>query len=277
MAPASTDAVASPRPALEPVDALPPVPGDGYVQSFARGLGVIRSFSADAPRQTITQVAAATGLTRAGARRVLLTLQSLGYAVTDGRQFWLTPKILDLGFSYLSSQPLWHLSGPTVERLVARVHDSSSIAVLDGHEIVYMLRVPTRKVMRVTLGAGSRLPAFSTSLGRVLLADLDDDTLLDLVRRHPPQALTEHTLTDPHALLAAVRQAQRQGFAINDRELETGLVSVAAPILDRAGRTVAALNVGAAYARDSIARLQAEVLPELLSAARDISALLQRT
>nr|WP_229722659.1 IclR family transcriptional regulator C-terminal domain-containing protein [Xylophilus rhododendri] len=268
-------AASQPSPADE--GSAPPVPGDGYVQSFARGLGVIRSFSADAPRQTITQVAASTGLTRAGARRVLLTLQSLGYAASDGRLFWLTPKILDLGFSYLSSQPLWHLSEPIVEALVAKVKDSSSIAVLDGHEIVYMLRVPTRKVMRVTLGAGSRLPAFSTSLGRVLLAGLDDETLQALLRRHPPQALTEHTLTDPAALLAAVHQARREGFAANDRELETGLVSIAAPIFDRAGRTVAALNVGAAYARDSVARLRQEVLPELLKAAHDISALLQRT
>ena len=255
----------------------PPAPGDGYVQSFARGLGVIRSFSADAPRQTITQVAAATALTRAGARRVLLTLQALGYAASDGRQFWLTPKILDLGFSYLSSQPLWHLSEPIVEALVERVKDSSSIAVLDGADIVYMLRVPTRKVMRVTLGAGSRLPAYATSLGRVLLADLDDDALRALLQRHPPVAHTEHTLTDPERLLAAVHDARRQGWAVNDRELETGLVSIAAPILDRAGRTVAALNVGAAYAHDSIERLHREVLPELLRAARDISALLQRT
>lgn len=267
---------------LQPPPAAPeptaaPVPGDGYVQSFARGLGVIRSFSADAPRQTITQVAASTDLTRAGARRVLLTLQSLGYAATDGRLFWLTPKILDLGFSYLSSQPLWHLSEPIVEALVERIKDSSSIAVLDGHEIVYMLRVPTRKVMRVTLGAGSRLPAYSTSLGRVLLGGLDDAALHDLMRRHPPQALTAHTITDPEALLAAVRHAQQQGWATNDRELETGLVSIAAPIFDRAGRTVAALNVGAAYAHDSLARLRNDVLPELLKAARDISALLQRT
>ena len=247
------------------------------MQSFARGLGVIRSFSADAPRQTITQVAAATGLTRAGARRVLHTLQALGYAATDGRLFWLTPKILDLGFSYLSSQPLWHLSEPIVEALVERVKDSSSIAVLDGHEIVYMLRVPTRKVMRVTLGAGSRLPAFSTSLGRVLLGQLDDEALGALMAAHPPRALTEHTLTDPQQLLGAIRDARRQGWALNDRELETGLVSVAAPIVDRAGRTVAALNVGAAYARNSIDRLHDEVLPELLAAARDISALLQRT
>ncbi|MCZ2496747.1 helix-turn-helix domain-containing protein [Xylophilus sp. Kf1] len=254
-----------------------PLPGDAYVQSFARGLGVIRSFSADAPRQNITQVAATTGLTRAGARRVLLTLLSLGYAASDGKLFWLTPKILDLGFSYLSSQPLWHLSEPIVEALVGRVKDSSSIAVLDGHEIVYMLRVPTRKVMRVTLGAGSRLPAFSTSLGRVMLADLPDATLVELLQRHPPQALTEHTLVAPDAVLLAVQEARRQGFAVIDRELETGLVSIAAPIIDRAGRTVAALNVGAPYASGSTDRLRHEVLPPLLLAARDISALLQRT
>jgi len=256
---------------------IPPKPGASYVQSFARGLEVIRSFSAAARRQTLTEVAARTGLTRAGARRILLTLQTLGYVESDGRLFRLTPRILDLGFAYLSSMPMWDVAEPLMEDLVERVKESCSAAVLEGSDIVYVLRVPTHKIMKINLGVGSRLPACVTSLGRVLLADLDDDALRALLQRHPPVAHTEHTLTDPERLLAAVHDARRQGWAVNDRELETGLVSIAAPILDRAGRTVAALNVGAAYARDSIERLHREVLPELLRAARDISDLLQRT
>jgi len=256
---------------------IAPAPGDSYVQSFARGLQVIRSFSATAPRQTLSEVAAATGLTRAGARRILLTLQALGYVETDGKRFGLTARILELGFAYLSSMPIWNRAEPVMEALVRQVKESCSAAVLDGTDIVYVLRVQTHKIMRINLAVGTRLPAYCTSLGRMLLADLDDAALLALAHRHPPAALTEHTRTDPQALIAAVRTAQRQGFAVNDRELETGLVSIAAPIFDRAGRTVAALNVGAAYARDSIARLHEDVLPELLSAARDISALLQRT
>ncbi len=253
-----------------------PPPGDAYVQSFARGLEVIRSFNADAPRQTITQVAAATGLTRAGARRVLLTLHTLGYAATDGRLFWLTPRILDLGFSYLSSMPLWHLSEPIVEALVDRVKDSSSIAVLDGTDIVYVLRVPVRKVMRVTLGAGSRLPAFCTSLGRVLLSDLNDAALAATLAQAPLPRQTERTVTDPQALATLVRGVRKQGWALVDRELEEGLVSIAAPITDRAGRIVAALNVGTAWARGRPAHLRDEVLPALLGAAREISTLLHK-
>ncbi|MES2186758.1 MAG: IclR family transcriptional regulator C-terminal domain-containing protein [Pseudomonadota bacterium] len=265
-------------PAAAPVPPVPakPAPGDAYVQSFARGLAVIRSFNADAPRQTITQVAAAADLTRAGARRVLLTLHTLGYAETDGRLFWLTPRILDLGFSYLSSLPLWHLSEPIVEALVAKVKDSSSIAVLDGPDIVYVLRVPTRKVMRVTLGAGSRLPAFCTSLGRVLLSGLEDAALESMLAHTPLEQQTDRTVTDPAALLVMVRAVRKQGWALVDRELEEGLVSVAAPITDRAGRVVAALNVGTPYARSSPARLRDEVLPALLDAALEISTLLRK-
>ena len=119
-----------------------PKPGDSYVQSFARGLQVIRSFSADAPQQTLTEVAGRAGLTRAGARRILLTLQTLGYVQSDGRLFRLTPRILDLGFAYLSSMPIWNLAEPVMEGLVAQVKESCSAAVLDGQDIVYVLRVP---------------------------------------------------------------------------------------------------------------------------------------
>src|SRR3990167_2972104 len=132
-----------------------PRPGDSYVQSFARGLAVIRSFDARAPQQTLTEVAQRTGLTRAGARRILLTLEGLGYVSSQGRQFSLTPKILDLGFAYLSSQPLWNLAEPVMEKLVEEVKESCSAAVLDGADIVYVLRVPTHKIMSINLGIGS--------------------------------------------------------------------------------------------------------------------------
>ena len=147
-------------------------PGDSYVQSFARGLEVIRSFNASAPQQTLSEVAARTGLTRAGARRILLTLQTLGYVHSDGKLFRLTPRILDLGFAYLSSQPLWNLAMPAMETLSEAVQESCSAGVLDGLEVVYVVRVHAHKIMSTNLGVGSRLPAFWTSMGRVLLAGL---------------------------------------------------------------------------------------------------------
>lgn len=127
-------------------------PGDSYVQSFARGLAVIRAFDAAHPEQTLTEVASATGLTRAGARRILLTLQTLGYVEADGRLFRLTPKILDLGFAYLTSMPFWNLADPVMEQLSAQIHESCSAAVLDRTEIVYVLRVPTHKIMTIKIG-----------------------------------------------------------------------------------------------------------------------------
>src|SRR4051794_30371175 len=171
-------------------------PGDSYVQSFARGLEVIRSFSSSAPRQTLTDVATRTGLTRAGARRILLTLQTLGYVESDGKLFALTPRILDLGFAYLSSMPIWNLAEPIMETLVGEVKESCSAAALDGTDIVYVLRIPTRKIMSIGLGVGSRLPAYCTSMGRMLLAGLPEDEVLRRLRASKRAALTRHTLTD---------------------------------------------------------------------------------
>src|SRR6478752_7432706 len=213
-------------------------PGDTYVQSFARGLEVIRSFSARAPRQTLSEVAAASGLTRAGARRILLTLQTLGYVVTDGKLFTLTPRILDLGFAYLSSMPIWNRAEPVMEALVQQVQESCSAAVLDATDIVYVMRVPTHKIMSISLGVGSRLPAYCTSMGRLLLADLKDEEIKARLTASNREALTKHTVTDVDVLFAKVVQARRQGWCLVNQELEEGLVSIAAPIVDRAGRTV---------------------------------------
>lgn len=249
-------------------------PGDGYVQSFARGLEVIRSFSAASPRQTLTDVARRAGLTRAGARRILLTLQALGYVESDGKLFTLTPRILDLGFAYLSSMPIWNLAEPVMEDLAGRVKESSSAAALDGTDIVYVLRVPTRKIMSIGLGVGSRLPAFCTSLGRVLLAGLPDEEVLRRLRASSRSPLTRHTITDVEALMAKVLQARRQGWCLVNQELEEGLVSIAAPLTDGTGRVVAALNISGQANRTSARLMQETMLPPLLDAAQTVSRLL---
>lgn len=257
-----------------PVAAAAPTPGDSYVQSFARGLEVIRSFSAQAPQQTLSEVAARAGLTRAGARRILLTLQQLGYVESDGKLFTLTPRILDLGFAYLSSMPIWNLAEPVMEGLVAQVKESCSAAALDGTDIVYVMRVPTHKIMSISLGVGSRLPAYCTSLGRVLLAGLPDEEVCVRLRASKREALTRHTVTDVPALMAKVAQARKQGWSLVNQELEEGLISLAAPLINRAGRTVAALNISGQANRTSAKVMQETMLPHLLEAAGRISAML---
>jgi IclR family pca regulon transcriptional regulator len=255
--------------AQAPADELRP--GDAYVQSFARGLEVIRSFSASAPRQTLTEVAGRTGLTRAGARRILLTLQTLGYVESEGKLFTLTPRILDLGFAYLSSMPMWNVAEPLMDALVEEVKESCSAAVLEGADIVYVLRVSTRKIMRNSLGVGSRLPAYCTSMGRMLLAGLADDEVLALLSGDPLPARTRYTLTDPEAVLAKVQQARRQGWCLVNQELEEGLVSLAAPIVNRAGRVVAAINISGQANRTAPRQMQDTMLPPLRRAAQEIS------
>lgn len=253
----------------------PPRPGDSYVQSFARGLAVIRSFSASAPSQTLADVARSAGLTRAGARRILLTLAQLGYVEAEGRQFRLTPRILDLGFAYLSSLPLWNLAEPVMEALVAQVKESCSAAVLDGHDIVYVLRVPTHQIMSINLGTGSRLPAHCTSMGRVLLAGLPPDECRARLLAAPRTAHTTRTVTDVDVLVQTIADVRRQGWCLVDQELEDGLVSLAAPIVDRAGRTIAALNISGQTQRTPPAQMQERLLPPLREAALQISQLLR--
>lgn len=259
-----------------PRSAGAPRPGDSYVQSFARGLEVIRSFNAQAPQQTLSEVAERSGLTRAGARRILLTLQALGYVQTDGRLYRLTPRILDLGFAYLSSMPIWNLAEPVMEALVAQVKESCSAAVLDATDIVYVLRVPTHKIMHITLGVGSRLPAYCTSMGRVLLADLPEAELVTRLEASDRRPLTRNTVTDIDTLMARVAQVRRQGWCIVNQELEEGLISLAAPITNRAGRVIAALNISGQANRTNVKTAQEQLLPALLESARTISGLLSQ-
>lgn len=260
---------------MDKTDASParttPTPGDSYVQSFARGLEVIRSFSARSPKQTLTEVAGRTGLTRAGARRILLTLQTLGYVESDGKLFRLTARILDLGFAYLSSLPIWNLAEPVMEDLVGQIKESCSAAVLDGTDIVYVLRVPTHKIMSISLGIGSRLPAYCTSLGRMLLAALPPDQMMQVLQASERTARTRYTVTDVHELAAKIAQVRKQGWSLVNQELEEGLVSMAAPITDRMGQTVAALNISGQANRSSAKVMQETMLPQLLAAAQAIS------
>ncbi|MDR5877675.1 IclR family transcriptional regulator [Caballeronia sp. LZ032] len=251
-------------------------PGDAYVQSFARGLSVIRSFDASRPAQTLTDVAAATGLTRAGARRILLTLQALGYVEADGRLFQLTPKILDLGFAYLTSMPFWNLAEPVMEDLVGQVHESCSAAVLNGAEIVYVLRVPTHKIITQNLSIGSRLPAFCTSMGRVLLAALDEASLDAILDANPLVARTPRTIVDRAALKEAIAVVRAQGWAIVDQELEEGLISMSAPIRDRQGRVIAALNISGNAQRKSAKQMVKAFLEPLMDAAQRVSDMVAR-
>jgi IclR family transcriptional regulator, pca regulon regulatory protein len=253
-------------------------PGDSYVQSFARGLEVIRSFNAGAPSQTLSEVAAKTGLTRAGARRILLTLHTLGYVESDGKHFALTPRILDLGFAYLSSQPLWNLATPAMEGLAEAVQESCSAGVLDGLEVVYVARVHTHKIMSTNLSVGSRLPALWTSMGRMLLAGLPQQQVQVLLATLPQAQrvpYTQYTLVDDAALLDAIAQVRAQGWALINQELEEGLISVAAPIVNGRGQVMAALNVSGQANRTNAEAMQSRIVPHLLDAAQRISQLLR--
>jgi len=248
-----------------------PTPSDSYVQSFARGLSVIRSFAADAPTQTLTEVAARTGLDRAGARRILLTLQSLGYVAQDGRNFRLTARILDLGYAYLSTTPLWNLAEPVMEDLVNQVHESCSISVLEGTEIVYILRVPTSQIMAINLAIGSRLPAWCSSMGRVLLSGLPDDALSGVLAASTITSHTRHTEISPAKLAKAIAQVRSDGHALVNQELEDGLCSIAVPLKDRAGNVIAAMNLSANANRVSAAQMTRKFLPPLKAAAARIN------
>ena len=218
-------------------------PGSDFVGSFAKGLKVLQAFDVDHASMTLSEVAERTGLDRAAARRFLLTLVELRFARLDGKRFSLTPRVLDLGFAYLSSLGLPARLTPLLERVSDELGESSSAAVLDVPDIVYVARVQTARIISVHLGVGARLPAATTSMGRVLLAALppaERDAHLD---RCALSAHTRFTVTDRAELVRRLEEVRARGFAVVDQELEEGLRSVAVPVHDAAGRVVAAINV----------------------------------
>ena len=241
-----------------------------FVQSLERGLAVIRAFDAEHPELTLSEVGRLTGLTRAAARRFLHTLVELGYMRSDGRLFALRPKILELGYAYLSSMSLPEVAMPHLEQLVERVHESSSVCVLDGDEVVYVARVPTKRIMTVAIAVGTRFPAYATSMGRVLLAGQSDEWLAGYLASAKLVPITEHTVADRAALLAELCRIREHGFALVDQELEAGLRSVAVPIRDGEARVIAAANVSTHASRRSAEQLRDELLPPLLATAARI-------
>jgi IclR family transcriptional regulator, pca regulon regulatory protein len=243
-----------------------------HVQSLERGLAVLRAFDGDHAALTLSDVARRTGLTRATARRLLLTFVTLGYMRCDGRRFGLTPKVLDIGHSYLSSLQVGDIAQPFMEAMSERVHESVSCAVLDGEEIVYVARVPTTRIMTISLALGSRLPAFCTSLGRVLLAELPPAELDAYLARLRPVHRTARTVTDPDRLREILADARRQGWTMVDQELEDGVRSIATPLRGRGGRAVAALNCSTHAGRVGLRELRTEFVPALLATAAEIDA-----
>ena len=265
MAPAADD-----RPAAAP-EAGAPVRDANFVQSLDRGLAVIRAFDAEHPRLGLSDVARATGLTRAAARRFLLTLVQLGYVRLDGREFSLRPRVLELGYAYLSGITLPDVAQPHLEALVSRVDESSSISVLDGDDIIYVARVHTKRIMTVMITVGTRFPAYATSMGRVLLAALPEEELGDYLARAELRPLTPRTITDRAGLEAALDRVRTQGYAIVDEELEHGLRSAAAPVCNRDGTVVAAVNLSVSASRTTVAQLEEQFVPALLETAAQIS------
>jgi IclR family transcriptional regulator, pca regulon regulatory protein len=243
-----------------------------FVQSLERGLAVIRAFGPDDPELTLSDVARRTDLTRAAARRFLLTLVDLGYVRSDGKHFALTPRVLELGYAYLSSLSLPEIAEPHLERLAAQVRESSSVSVLDGDEIVYVGRVPTSRIMRVSINVGTRFPAYATSMGRVLLAALPDDQLEAYLQRAEIEPLTARALATADALRAELDRIREQGWALVDQELEEGLRSIAVAVHDSDGRVVAAVNVSAHASRTAKDAVRRELLPPLQDTARRIEA-----
>ncbi|WP_033342492.1 IclR family transcriptional regulator domain-containing protein [Catenuloplanes japonicus] len=248
-----------------------------FVQSLERGLAVIRAFDAAHPELTLSEVARICDLTRAAARRFLLTLTDLGYVHTDGRLFRLSPRVLELGYAYLSSISLPEVAEPHLERLAAEVHESSSVSVLDGDDVVYVARVPTSRIMTVSINVGTRFPAYVTSMGRVLLAAVPAGVLDDYLARVELRRLTSRTITDAARLRAELARVQAQGYAIVDQELEEGLRSMAVPVRDRHGGVVAAVNVSVHASRTSTDALRRDLLPPLLAAAARIESDLRVT
>jgi IclR family transcriptional regulator, pca regulon regulatory protein len=246
-----------------------------FMTSLARGLLVIQAFSQQSLHLSISQLGKRTGLSRASVRRCLHTLSKLGFAGSDdGRNFFLRPRVLALGHSYLSSVPLATTAQPVLEHLSDILQESCSIALLDGVDIIYVARANVTRIMAIDLGVGTRLPAFCTSIGRVLLANLPPEEMETLLSRVEFTRYTERTLTSVEKLRHVLHMARRDGYAIVDQELELGLRSMAVPVQNRMGRVVAAINVGAHGQRVSVQDMQTRFLPYLRAAAHELRTLL---
>lgn len=242
---------------------------------LAKGLSVIETFAPDRARQSISDVSAASGLDRATARRCLLTLWQHGYADYDGKYFTLTPRVLRLGTACLATMPLPQLVQSHLDHLSEETGESSSVSILDGSEIVYVARAAQRKVMSITLMPGSRLPAYCTSMGRVLLAALPETEARTRLGSEPLPRRTERTITDPAAIMVELAHIRATGYAAIDQEVENGLRSLAVPLVTSRGMTIAALNLGLPARGESMDEIVLRYLPVLRGVAARLREILR--
>lgn len=243
-----------------------------FVQSLDRGLAVMRAFSAERPRLTLTEVAKEAGITRAAARRFLLTLVDLGYVASNGREFSLRPRVLELGYAYLSSMTLPEIAQPHLEALVEKVRESSSIAVLDGDHVVDIMRVRGPGILVVAVPVGTRFPVYASSKGRVLLANLPPEDLRRRLAGMRFDRLTSRTVVNKTRFRTVLAEVRDRGFALADQELEDGLRSIAVPIRDASGAAIAGANISAYASRVSVEDMEQRILPELRRAVGEIEA-----
>lgn len=242
-----------------------------FIQSLEKGLKVLTVFDQDNREMTLTEVAKKIDLTRSNARRVLLTLQHLGYVKSeDAKLFSLTAKVLGLGYAYLSSLPFRELAEPYLQSLAKTVNESCSMSVLEGDDIVYIARVQTNRIMTISLGVGTRLPLYATSMGRVLLAGLTKEDMLSKVENISLEPLTSHTITDKAKFLERLQLVRDRGWAMADQELEIGVRSIACPVKDKFGKTIAALNISGHASRVSKDEMIEKFLPPLKSTVSQI-------
>jgi IclR family transcriptional regulator, pca regulon regulatory protein len=246
--------------------------GPDFIEALARGLEVIAVFRPGSPAMTLAEVATATGLARPTARRILLTLEELGYVRAIDRGYSLTPRVLELGVAYVRSMGLWDVARPHLEKLVARTNESCSIAQLDGSDIVYVARVAVPKIVSLAVQIGTRFPAQATSLGKVQLAALSPEELDRVLAEPTRSGLVSRWQPDRTELDAALREVRARGWALTDEHLTLGIRSIAAPVRDGSGKVVAGVNVNCHAAETSVERLVEHHLPLLLQAAGDISA-----
>lgn len=238
-----------------------------FIQSIAKGLLVLRTFSAERRTATLAEMARETGLSRAAVRRILLTLASLGYVEAEGRHYRPTPKVLELGYSLVSSGGIGGLIRPHLEVLNAKIDESCSAGIMTGGEVVYVARVQSRRLLTMVGGLGTRLSATSSAMGRALLSDLSDAEILEYIETYPPKALTPFTITDPHELLAKIQEVRTQGFTVADQEIELGYRAVGVPIRSADGRVCAAISSGIHVSRIPLDRVEADVVPHMVAAA----------
>jgi IclR family transcriptional regulator, pca regulon regulatory protein len=254
----------------------PPGTTDGVerLEQLERAMAVLESFDRDHPAMTLSEVAELTGMTRAAARRILLTLRSLGHLKSNGREFSLTPKVLDLGWNYFASLGVDEIARPVLADLVRQINESCSMSTLDLPDVVYVARVHPKRVMTMGGGVGSRLPAATTAAGRVMLAAGGGTVLEQYLGGRPLQQHTPRTVTDPDRFRAVLDTVRNQGWCLVDQELEIGLLALSVPVTGRDGRTSAAVSVSSSAARMTPAQFRRECLPPLREAASQISAVL---